>query len=493
MHITASTLYDFVQCPTRVALDAFGDPTKRDPINPFVRLLWERGTLFEQEAIAELNQPFTDLSEFKGEEKERLTLEAMRRGDPLIYSGRISADDLIGVPDVLRKEIGGYIPGDIKSGAGKEGGDDNNDGKPKLHYAVQLALYVDILERLGLSAGRRGFIWDINGDEVSYDFASPLGPKSSKTLWDKYLKALAECRAILAKQVTPLPAYSSVCKLCHWYTFCVERLIAANDLTLIPFLGRSVRDAMKDDVPNIAALAESNPDAFMKGKKTIFPGLGQGRLRLFHERAVLLSQPDPKPYLRAPVTLRAAPVELFFDIEVDPLRDICYLHGIIERYERRNETEKFVHFFAEEDSDEAEQEAFAAAYAYLAGQSDAAIYYYSKYERTAYRKLQVRHPEVCKAEDIERLFDPSRAIDLYGDVVLQATEWPTRDHSIKTLAKYLGFTWRDANPSGAASIEWFDRWCRERDPAVKQRILEYNEDDCRATRVLLDGIRNLAI
>jgi predicted RecB family nuclease len=110
-----------------------------------------------------------------------------------------------------------------------------------------------------------------------------------------------------------------------------------------------------------------------------------------------------------------------------------------------------------------------------------------------YRKLQAKYPEVCDADAIERLFDPARAIDLYGDVVLQATEWPTRDHSIKTLAKYLGFTWRDAHPSGAAAVEWFDRWCRAHDPAVKQQILEYNEDDCRATRVLLDGIRDLGI
>jgi len=90
------------------------------------------------------------------------------------------------------------------------------------------------------------------------------------------------------------------------------------------------------------------------------------------------------------------------------------------------------------------------------------------------------------------LFEPPRAVDLYGDVVLKATEWPTRDHSIKTLAKYLGFTWRDGHPSGAASVEWFDRWCRERHPDIRQRILDYNEDDCRATRVLLDGIRSLA-
>ena len=35
---------------------------------------------------------------------------------------------------------------------------------------------------------------------------------------------------------------------------------------------------------------------------------------------------------------------------------------------------------------------------------------------------------------------PDRSVDLYHDVVQKATVWPTRDHSIKTLAKFLGFT-----------------------------------------------------
>lgn len=94
-------------------------------------------------------------------------------------------------------------------------------------------------------------------------------------------------------------------------------------------------------------------------------------------------------------------------------------------------------------------------------------------------------------DELEALFHPAKAIDLYYDVVLKATEWPTWDFSIKTLATYLGFQWRDTHPSGAASIEWFDRWIKTGDTAVRRRILEYNEDDCRATRVLLDGIRAL--
>jgi hypothetical protein len=137
MPITASTLYNVVQCPERVALDAFGDPAKRDEENAFVRLLWERGTLYERKTIDKLEERFLDLSHVEGEEKERLTVEAMRQGEPLIYSGRICANDLLGVPDLLRKEAGGYVPGDIKSGAGEEGGSDDGDGKPKLRHSVR--------------------------------------------------------------------------------------------------------------------------------------------------------------------------------------------------------------------------------------------------------------------------------------------------------------------------------------------------------------------
>jgi hypothetical protein len=119
--ITASMLYDLVQCPHRVTMDLFEDFSKRDPINPFVQLLWEKGTAFEQEVIEGLQVPFGNLRPFSDKEREQLTTEAMSRGDTLIYGGRISADDLLGEPDLLRRKYDGYVAGDIKSGAGVEG------------------------------------------------------------------------------------------------------------------------------------------------------------------------------------------------------------------------------------------------------------------------------------------------------------------------------------------------------------------------------------
>jgi hypothetical protein len=93
--ITAAVLYDFVHCPQRVALDAFGDPAERVAISPFVQLLWEKGSAFEKEVVASLKIPFLDLSKLEATERETRTLEAMRNGKPLIYGGRIAADGLL--------------------------------------------------------------------------------------------------------------------------------------------------------------------------------------------------------------------------------------------------------------------------------------------------------------------------------------------------------------------------------------------------------------
>jgi len=133
--IIASMLYNLVQCPHRVTMDLFEDFAKRDPINPFVRLLWEKGNAFEQEVIEGLQVPFVNLRPFSDQEREQMTTEAMSQGNALIYGGRISAGDLLSGPDLLRRKQDGYVAGDIKSGAGVEGGS-------------------DILERMGVSGGR---------------------------------------------------------------------------------------------------------------------------------------------------------------------------------------------------------------------------------------------------------------------------------------------------------------------------------------------------
>src|SRR5260370_25140764 len=115
MQVTASTLYNLVQCPQRVALDAFGDPASRDEANPFVRLLWERGTVYEHDVIESLDAHFVDLSGLCAEEQEAQTLEAMHRCEALIYGGRQAADAQLGEPYLPPKTSPPGHSADIKT------------------------------------------------------------------------------------------------------------------------------------------------------------------------------------------------------------------------------------------------------------------------------------------------------------------------------------------------------------------------------------------
>ena len=64
---------------------------------------------------------------------------------------------------------------------------------------------------------------------------------------------------IVGRSQQTSPAYSnSHCKLCHWLNACLRQLTAANDLTLIPVLGRPKRYAVMDEIASIEDLAKIN-------------------------------------------------------------------------------------------------------------------------------------------------------------------------------------------------------------------------------------------
>lgn len=491
--ITATRLYNFLACPHRVVMDDMGDPVEQDATSPFLQMLWERGTVHERAVIAALEVPVLDLSALRGEEKEAATREAITRRVPLIYSGRLSVHELLGEPDLLRLEQGGYVAIDIKSGSGIADADDGAGGQLRREYGVQLALYTDILARMGLSAGRYGYIWDVRRTETRYDLDIPQGPRTP-SLWEIYLRTRAAMQAALAAPQESRPALGAACKQCVWRSACFRVLKSAGDLTLLPELGRARRDVLATEFPALADLAAADLDHFIHGDRTDFAGVGAGMLVRFQRRARLQLDAHAMAYLTQAVRWPDAPVQLFFDIETDPMRDFCYLHGFVIRDgSGAAAVETFEGIFAADVSPRAEREAFASAMAVFRRHCHALVVHYTRYERTEYRKLAARYPDVATMAEIEALFAAPRALDLYSDVVRPCSEWPTHDLSIKSLAKYCGFSWRDADPSGASSIEWFDRWAHTGDERLRQRLLDYNEDDCRAMRVVLDYMRGCPV
>ena len=499
--ITASKLYDYIQCPHRVWRDIYGPQEEKiKETNPFVELLWNKGVKHEEKIVAGLGE-YLNLKDGSINERFAKTVEALKNKTPLVYQGVLKYDSLLGIPDLLRLlPDGSYMPIDIKSGSGFEGADEEvgDEGKPKKHYAVQLCLYNELLKKLGFASHNNGKIIDIHSEEVEYNLIAQKGTKDISTWWENYEKIKTDVGLLLEDKTKNKPAYSSKCKLCPWYNSCKSWCQKTNDLTNIFDLGKANRDRINEDIfiesldelmkIDISAVMEQKEKEKKSGNKTFLLRISDNTLRKAIERAKI-TMVTRKPVAYEPIEFPITSYELFFDIEDDPTQEFVYLHGV---YERHDGKEKFIDFTAKEISPKAEKEAWSNFWKYIDSlpQEDFTVYYFSHHEKTTYKKMQKLYPDVITPEKVEQFFDNPNVIDLYK-VVRSKTDWPLPSYSLKEIAVYLGFKWRDETPSGALSIQWFNEYLDKKDPEMLKRILEYNEDDCRATMVLKDALEKL--
>lgn len=498
MYITASKLYDYLQCKHRVWRDIYGPQEEKiQETNPFVELLWQKGVQHEEKIVSKLGE-ITDLSEGSLDDRFKKTTEAIKSRIPLIYQGVLMHENLLGIPDLLKRlPEGNYIAIDIKSGSGMEGVDEDEgeEGKPKKHYAVQLCLYTELLNILGFSKLKSGKIIDIHGNEVDYDLTASRGPRTPQTWWEFYEQIKKHVEFLMKNEDKNKPAMAGVCKLCPWYTSCKKWCDDNQDLSNIFYLGRSIRDVINEDllVERLEEFLDIDIDNIIKEKKkdrNFLKGLAEKSLNKYLRRAEILIN-TKKPVIYEPVSFPKVSYELFFDIEDDPTQDFVYMHGV---YERNGNNERFLHFTAKEFSSEAEKEAWAKFWEYIKSlpQDDFAVYYYSHHEKTKYKKLQEQYSDVISMEEVEAFFDNPNVIDLYK-IVQGQTDWPVGSYSLKTIATFLGFRWRDETPSGALSIQWFNEYLKTGNEKILERILLYNEDDCKATMILKDGMTKLPL
>lgn len=502
-YITASKLYDFIKCPHKIWRDIYGPQEEKiKEANPFIELLWEKGVKHEGKIVSEIGD-FINLKEGSLDKRSQKTIEEMKNKTPLIYQGVLKHENLLGIPDLLKKlPNDSYMPVDIKSGMGFEGADEEegDEGKPKKHYAIQLCLYNDLLKRLGFATHNLGRVIDIHGVEVVYDLNSPMGVRNKETWWEFYERIKTIVEMLLNNQDKNKPAYGGVCKLCPWYSSCKKWCQETGDLTNIFYLGRSNRDKILEDlgIEHIKNLHDLNVEKVMKlkeqeikaGNKKFLHGIGKDSLSKSVNRAKILYI-TKKPVLYQPIDFPDVNYELFFDIEDDPTQEFVYLHGI---YERKGKQERFIHFTATEISADSEKKVWENFWKYINSLpiNDFAVYYYSHHEKTIYKKLQKKYPDVITSEKVQEFFDNPKVIDLYK-VVCKNTDWPVSSYSIKSIATHLGFKWRDETPSGALSIQWFNNYLETKKNSDLDRILKYNEDDCKATLVLKDALMKLEI
>ena len=151
LELSATDLVGYLNCRHLSKLDcavaegALAKPRVRD--HPLLQILWERGSVHEQNYIEHLTKDGLDPVIIAGidvtDEAVSLTLAAMKRGAQVIVQGALSHDHWVGRADILRRI-------EAPSGIGNwsyEVIDTKLARETKAGTVLQLCLYSDLLTK----------------------------------------------------------------------------------------------------------------------------------------------------------------------------------------------------------------------------------------------------------------------------------------------------------------------------------------------------------
>lgn len=277
------------------------------------------------------------------------------------------------------------------------------------------------------------------------------------------------------------PTYGS--GLSPWTSYCDKKAIETNDVSLVAGISSKTKDKFVDSgYKTVQDLAGAKLEDLIELK-----GVGKKTAIKYVTTAKALHTNEPIIIDKDVIDFPDCKVEIFLDLEgIDPTMadentpQIDYLIGILVR---ENSEEKYIPFTAK-DTDH-EKEMLLEFLEYIKKQKDYVIYHYHHYEKTHLTKMMEKY-------EIDRETQ-NMVLDYLIDIHKIATSsvvFPTYGNGLKQIAPYLGFSWthKDVNATESISI-YLDFIKNPKENKDRfQKVIDYNEDDCVATRVIKDWL-----
>jgi predicted RecB family nuclease len=361
---------------------------------------------------------------------------------------------------------------------------------------MRLAHTWRMLESLG-SAGENPFGGVIGMDPeivLWYNLTLKVwqGNKSALTEYDeRFADRLAVANA--AANLEPALAEPSrilECKYCPWWQVCEPQLIERRDVSLVARGDDAVllRDAQ---ITTIDQLAEQNVDAPLES----FPNPHKFVDAVIQARAW---RAGLSMIRRGEVEVSRGEVEV--DVDMESFGDDgAYLWGCWVSGDDMGEAAGYRSFATwEQVPTQDEGRSFGEFWQWLMAlraktKSEGLTFRAYCYNELAENKWMYASadrfagmPGVPTAAEIKEFVESDDWIDLFRAVSEQFL--CVKGKGLKVVAPVAGFHWRDPEASGENSMRWYRDAVgmdgNPRDDAQRTRILEYNEDDVRATHAL---------
>ncbi len=251
--------------------------------------------------------------------------------------------------------------------------------------------------------------------------------------------------------------------------FLANRIIQEkHDLTLLPEIDPNLREKIIEEL-KFDSLVGLKKLTLKKLKKTLGDKLG---FAIFHSTLAYFAK---KPILPDGVFFKIprATRHYYFDFELsDEMRmeepAHVYLIGIWI-----GEEERYIPFKGRGVKDE--EKVFAEFLDFVGDPSDCRLYHWSDFEIRHMKKMAEKYPSL--SERIQKII--LSCTDLMK-FIRSHIFIPVPSYSIKNVAPYLGFNWRQKDIGGFETMALYLDFLENYNSEAFEKIVTYNEDDCKA-------------
>ncbi len=473
--LTATTVSRYITSPFEIHCNKFAPEQEKDVIGKYQQLLFERGREHETQTVKTKYPGVVPVQFVTREQGFKTALESMFLGTDAMHGMPIFylPEGLVGEVDVLEKS---------KSKSSIFGKYHYTIKEIKLaknireDHVIQGAFYNYMLGKIQGFTPETFHLINRDGEEIAYQYSE----------YEELLQESIEgARKILTGKEHISPTFGS-CGF-PWESYCNKLAEETNDISLVAGVSLKTKNKLVEyGLRTVDDLASSEMQKLVEIK-----GIGNGTAaKLVYSAKAIQSK---KPIIKniKSIVFPVCKVEIFLDLEgVDPsmmgdeVIQVDYLIGALVRIGSK---EEYLAFVAQDL--EHEKDMLFEFLDFIKKQKDCVIYHYHHYEKTHLEKMMTRYGVDEKVKKL--VFD--HMIDIYK-IATSSVSFPTYGNGLKPVAKYLGFSWRHKNVDATESIALYLDYVA--DPSKNkdklQLILDYNEDDCIATRVIKDWLKTIA-
>jgi predicted RecB family nuclease len=299
----------------------------------------------------------------------------------------------------------------------------------------------------------------------------------TSALMGEVRKRLEKIAALLTSPAPPDLILNRHCSECEFQTCCRQKALEKDDLSLLSAMSEKERNRHRGK-----GIFTVNQLSYTFRPRRA-PKRVKNPAKPHYLALQALSIRENRIHIHGNPQLPESKSTVYLDIEGVPDNDFYYLIGALVFSDGQ---ETFNAWWADEKSEELNILAeFANAVYQL---PDFQILHYGGYETIALKGMKGRLPEGLDPK-IDGLLQ--RATNVLS-IVHPHIYFPTYSNGLKDIGHFLGCKRTYENTTGLQTIAWRKQWEANRDPDLKAKLIQYNQDDCQTLKHVCDFIGRLA-